>query len=504
MEFSDIQPVSQSGHLQEQFSINSAADLSLIFNSRSNAGDQVEVFLSIAEGQPEIAFDAFNDLVENMTSPPIKSLALQGFGKITQPYKQALALCESKESRKLLKLLCHEVRNRNSHLTAWAAAEALKDIGFSLENIQHSEGGNLFEPPRRIQNEILDYKIQEISRIQRLNSRGQFTAEYERFLEFWIYGPTEQFFSESLTSQKYIEIAEDILDITQIRGIQLGLNASNKKIQELSLRKAESIFKLYLTSHQNDYKKSLGDSLSRFLKENDNITSNLIILANAFVCEEPKQNLDDLTIARLTTEQINQNIDDLKEIYEQIFSVFSSAINISGNKVINSFLSDKKNKYLHLINSWIQRLKNQLTYISSLSASQRSKADLIVSILDSIKGYDEELYLQISNQIVLRLQRLSSSSAKTQEEQNSVNKQLDEIKQMLDSSLSGKLNNLRGEVLNLELSSSNSKDNAEQWLKSTAILLAIGLFAEIVAFVIVAIFLLIALLISAGMSGGGS
>ena len=48
MEFSDIQPVSQSGHLQEQFSINDAADLSLIFNSRSNAGDQVEVFLSIA------------------------------------------------------------------------------------------------------------------------------------------------------------------------------------------------------------------------------------------------------------------------------------------------------------------------------------------------------------------------------------------------------------------------------------------------------------------------
>jgi|GEM_PF-6892099 len=40
MEFSDIQPVSQSGHLQEQFSINSAADLSLtalfIFMGDSN------------------------------------------------------------------------------------------------------------------------------------------------------------------------------------------------------------------------------------------------------------------------------------------------------------------------------------------------------------------------------------------------------------------------------------------------------------------------------------
>lgn len=92
MEFSDIQPVSQSGQLQPT-SISSAADLSSIFNSRANAGDQIEMFLAIAEGQPETAITSFSTVVRNLTSPPIKALALQGFGKISQPYKHALALC---------------------------------------------------------------------------------------------------------------------------------------------------------------------------------------------------------------------------------------------------------------------------------------------------------------------------------------------------------------------------------------------------------------------------
>jgi hypothetical protein len=231
------------------------------------------MFLAIAEGQPETAITSFSTVVRNLTSPPIKALALQGFGKISQPYKQALALCASKESQELLKLLCSEVRNRSSDLTTWAAAEALKEMGVSLDNIQHPQGGNLSEPPRRIQNEILDRKIQEINRIQRLNSRGQFTAEYERFLEFWIYGPTAQFFEENFTSQRYIEIADDILHATQVRGIQLGLNSSNKKVQELALDKVKVVFNQYANSDKGEFKGILGNSLKRRSVESQHKTS---------------------------------------------------------------------------------------------------------------------------------------------------------------------------------------------------------------------------------------
>lgn len=257
MEFLDLQPVSKSVDLQ-QTPVNNAADLSSIFNSWANAGEQIEMFLAIAEGQPEKAITSFSTVVSNLTSPPIKASALQEFGKISQPYKQALASCTSKESQELLKLLCGEIRSRSSDLTAWAAAEALKEMGFSLNNIQHPQGGNLSEPPRRIQNEILDRKIQEINRVQRLNSRGEFTAEYERFLEFWVYGPTTQFFNENLSSQRYIDIdiAEDILHFTQRRGVQLGLNSSNRKVQELAITKAESIFKQYFKSNVGVQKSS--------------------------------------------------------------------------------------------------------------------------------------------------------------------------------------------------------------------------------------------------------
>lgn len=495
MEFSDIQPVSPSGQLQPT-SISTAADLSSIFNSRANAGDQIEMFLAIAEGQPETAITSFSTVVRNLTSPPIKALALQGFGKISQPYKQALALCASKESQELLKLLCNEIKNRSSELTTWAAAEALKEMGFSLDNIQHPQGGNLSEPPRRIQNEILDQKIQEINRIQRLNSRGQFTAEYERFLEFWIYGPTVQFFEENFTSQRYIEIAGDILHATQVRGIQLGLNSSNKKVQKLSLDRAKDVFNQYASSDRGEFKGTLGNSLKRFLQEGNNSEADLQALVKAFIYETPRYNIDNLRLSQLTSNQMEQEISQLESLCSQVSSIFSSAIYVSNEKIINDFLLKQKNTYIDLISSWIERLEKQIKSISVLSISQKANADLIVSILNSVKNYDEALYLQISNDVHSRIQRLNSSSVKTQEEQNAVNNQLGEIKQLIHSSLSSKLNSLKSEVSSLEGSSSDSEETAKNMLKYGAILLAVGIFAEVIASLIAIVIFIIAIVIS--------
>jgi len=503
MEFSDIQPISLSGQLQPT-SISSAADLSSIFNSRANAGDQIEMFLTIAEGQPETAITSFSTVVRNLNSPPIRALALQGFGKISQPYKQALALCASKESQELLKLLCNEINNRSSELTTWAAAEALKEMGFSLDNIQHPQGGNLSEPPRRIQNEILDQKIQEINRIQRLNSQGQFTAKYERFLEFWIYGPIIQFFEESFTSQRYIEIAGDILHVTQVRGIQLGLNSSNKKVQELSLDRAKDVFNQYASSDQGEFKGTLGNSLKRFLQEGKNSESDLQALVKAFIYETPRYNIDDLRLSQLTSNQMEQEISQLESLCSQVSIIFSSAIYVSGEKIINDFLLKQKNTYIDLISSWIERLEKQIKSISVLSISQKSNADLIVSILNSVKNHDE---LQISNNVHSRIQKLiqklNSSSVKTQEEQNAVNNQLGEIKQLIHSSLSNKLNSLKREISSLEGSSSDSEKTAKNMLKYGAILLAVGIFAEVIASLIAIVIFIVVIIGGLAAAGGG-
>jgi hypothetical protein len=501
MEFSDIQPVS----LRKQFqptSVKTASDLKSFFNSQANAGDQIEMFFSIAESQPERAITLFSTVIRNEITVPIKALAIQGFGKISQRYKQALALCTTQESQELLKLLCNEIRNRNSDLTAWAALEALREIEFSQHYIQNYNHGNLSEPPRRIQNEILDQKIQEINRIQRLNSRGQFTAEYERFLEFWVYGPTTSFFGENIESQRYIEIANDILDIAQVRGIYLGLKSSNKKVQKLSLDKINSIFNQYEKSSQSEFKGFLSNSLKRFLKESKSSEPNLQILVKAFIYEEPKYNLENLRLSKLSSLQINQEIDQLKSLYSEISSNFSSAISISDDRIINEFISARKNECLNLISSWLKRLEQQIRIISNLSASQKSNADLILDIHNSIKNYDAALYLQISNDVHSRIKRLNSSSANTQEEQNSINNQLDEIKKLVNSSLSNKLNILKKEISELQDLSSANESMMNNMLKYGLILLPIGIFAEVMAIIITIIIFIIVFLIGSAMASG--
>ncbi len=399
MEFSDIQPVSQTGQIQPT-SVGNAADLISIFNNRANAGDQIEMFLAIAEGHPETAITIFSTVIRKLTSPPIKALALQGFGRISQSYKQALALCESNESQELLKLLCDEITNRkrSSDLTAWAATEALREIGFSLDNIQHPEGGNLSEPPRRIQKEIIDRKIQAINRIQRLNSRGEFTAEYERFLEFWIYGPTSEFFAESLTTDNYIAIVRDILHFTQIRGVQLGLNSVNLKVQEESFSKIKSIFKQYSDSKDNAFKKMLANSLSRFLKESSSELYGLQKLAKALAFKHCLGiDFDRSELPRLTIAKMKDWILSLEQYCSELSSVFTSAINVSGEPALNRLLEDELRTYLQESRSWIKRFNDQINLVEA----EQNKLQINISILDKsfkdISSIDRDFYNKLNS-----------------------------------------------------------------------------------------------------------
>jgi hypothetical protein len=605
MEFSSIQPAS-SMEQPYQTLVSTAADLSFIFNSEANTGDKIEMFFAIADGQPETAIPSFSAVVRNLTGSPIKALALQGFGKIPRPYRQALALCTSEESQELLKLLCKEVKNRSSDLTVWAAAETLREMGFSLDNIQHYQGGNLSEPPERIQNEILDRKIEEISRIQRRNRRGQITAEYERFLEFWIYGPTDQLFEEKLGSQEYIETVKDILEKIEVRGVQLGLNSRNKKVQELSLDQAKNIFRQYHNFRQDDpkqveskralgnrlkrflkegsdsesdlqaladaflheeptylnqsrilelssdeicqdidnlesccpkisltfssainvtddeimygvtmrdflfnqrnkytnlisswiekleaaalksifgmqaefsqcdnskqaeLKKALGNILKRYLKEDKNSKSDLQVLVNAFLYE-PRYDIDDQRLLRLTSDKICRDIDKLESWCLEISSTFSSAINVSEEKAICNFLSSQKNKYIDLVSSWIERLERQSSLISAGASSlpQKIKAnnELISAILNSISRYDGSLYQQTSNEILSRIRRIESCEVGTQEKQEHVNAHLAKVKTLLYSSLSKQLTHVREEASALEKSVSEKQDKAQGKLK---------------------------------------
>jgi hypothetical protein len=462
MEFSDIQPVSQSGQLQPT-SVSTAADLSSIFNSRANAGDQIEMFLAIAEGQPDTAITSFSTVVRNLTSPPIKALALQGFGRISQPYKQALALCASKESQELLKLLCNEIRNRSSALTTWAAAEALREMGFPLDNIQHPQGGNLSETPRRIQNEVLEHKIQEINRIQRLNSQGAFTADYERFLEFWVYGPTSEFFNQNLTTSNYVDIVKDILHLTQIRGVRLGLNSGNSKVQDESFRKIKSIFKQYSDSKDNSFKKTLANSLNRFIKAGSNEFNDLQKLAKVLIFKHSlgidfeKSELNSLIIAKM------KNCSSSLERYcSEVSSVFKSAINVSSEPVLNRFLENDLSVYLQESRSWIKQFKNQIDLVEAEQNKVQTNISTLGKSFEDVLAIDREFF---NDKLNFLHEKYSNSRQlpQTYEECQLVQNKLRSIKDKLLSDISARRSLLSGESRSLNNSFNFEKIKEEVW-----------------------------------------
>jgi hypothetical protein len=119
----------------------------------------------------------------------------------------------------------------------------LEAIGYSQQSLEHLEGGGFTEPLDRIRREIRDRKLAEINRIQRLNSRGETTAEYERHLEFWIYGPADELLNGNENSRNYADIVGDVISKLHGRGVYLGLISPNSIVQGAALRQAGLIFK---------------------------------------------------------------------------------------------------------------------------------------------------------------------------------------------------------------------------------------------------------------------
>ncbi|MEK0188515.1 hypothetical protein, partial [Microcoleus anatoxicus] len=146
----------------------------------------------------------------------------------------------------VLKDIAKEVKGKgevSNDLTRWAAASALEAIGYSRQSLQHLEGGGFTEPLDRIRREIRDRKLIEINRIPRLNTRGETTAEYERHLEFWIYGPADELLNDRNSSLNYQDLVGDVISKLHGRGVYLGLISPNSIVQAAALRQAGLIFK---------------------------------------------------------------------------------------------------------------------------------------------------------------------------------------------------------------------------------------------------------------------
>lgn len=360
MEFSQIQPASSSEI--QSLHINDAKDLLVVFDHQANAGDQVEMFLSLAETQPDKALGLFATVLGKTKNLPKKSLALQGFGHLTNSYKVSLASGMSSESQELLKILCSELKNKTDDLAIWAATEAIQGIGFPSHLLEHSEGGNLSESPRRIKKEVLERNLQKLHKIQRLDSKGEFTAEYERFLEFWIYGPTEELLKSEAIYGQALDIVKDVLFFTQTRGAYLGLVISqNPEIQEVSFEQLQSIFTQYKSSTSSSFKKNLENNLSRFLNSVDQTLHDLEKLSNAVLYQE--HDILSIDFQNSNQAELYNFARFLKQKNESISSIFTMATEACSVSTLNKILQNIEASHQDEIISLIKRVQQQLDMI---------------------------------------------------------------------------------------------------------------------------------------------
>ncbi len=232
-----------------------------------NVGEQIQAFFDFAENNPDRAVRFFVNIWETQASLTTRALALQGLGVAAKHYlvKEAFADWD------VLKDIAKEVKGKgevSNDLTRWAAASALEAIGYSQQSLQHLEGGGFTEPLDRIRREIRDRKLAEINRIPRLNSRGETTAEYERHLEFWIYGPADELLNDRDRSLNYQDLIGDVISKLHGRGVYLGLMSPNSIVQGAALRQAGLIFK-----ESAEIEKYLYGLLEEFLHDSNHETS---------------------------------------------------------------------------------------------------------------------------------------------------------------------------------------------------------------------------------------
>jgi hypothetical protein len=413
-----------------------------------NIGEQIQSFFDFAENHPDRAVPFFVNIWETQASLTTRALALQGLGVAAQHYhvKEALADWD------VLRDIAKEVKGKgevSNDLTRWAAASALEAIGYSQQSLEHLEGGGFTESLDRIRREIRDRKLAEINRIKRLNSRGETTAEYERHLEFWIYGPADELLNGNENSRNYADIVGDVISKLHGRGVYLGLISPNSIVQGAALRQAGLIFKesaeieeyLYglleefldnsnretsliinaaeIINTATDLNRRL-KTLSKLLLEETELRNTALRLLNPYKQELARVEADAYTVLEtlnfeyrldkpepkdLIISQIEQIITSSSQAIDVISARFGTAIEAgenlarrykSSNLLVN-FLKSKQDGYLSNINNWIQTLRSQVSQLLAEHKKIAENQSSLKQVFSDIYRLDSKLYKKVSD-----------------------------------------------------------------------------------------------------------
>lgn len=500
-----IQPSSSGGQISRFDPVNNANDLLNNINKCGHIGEKIGQIKALAEQNPAVAFTSFVTILGNQTLLPMRALAIRGFGWIEHKATKAdIAACQSEYSQQLLKLLSAEVLGKGKHgadLLRWAAADAIDGINFDAKYLHHPEYGNLHEPTAWLAKEILERKRKEINQVNTLDSRGDKTVEYQRHLQFWIYGPTVELFKENSSTQNYRYVVSDVLLELQELGIILALDIPQSErpnyiAQEAALGLADGLYRRYVEIQQTLYGyleqfllddlrdvklrisaahiikltsnwKPLADKLnllSRMLLWQEelrneglqilgqdkqvlakvNIDADNLIEALEYQYFLNKPNTEDLTLTQIDNhlKLAEQKRNDINYIFWralQSADKLSNQYKISASTV-KTFISGKQNLYLSDINQWVKKLEEQGKTLKTEQERIRYKQ----SLLDQVFAESEYLGKKFIDALI---------SISKQEDRNSQNYQTyRECTSLITSLLHLKnavINNLEKEVSTL-------------------------------------------------------
>jgi hypothetical protein len=164
-----------STHLAMDYnSLNTAAEILDAFKQCQNAGEEIQLFESLAEREnPPV--DAFVEILRKIKLETVLALAIQAFGKITNDEVNA----RLKGSEDLLAMLCEQAKSGATDLIRWSAATTIEKVGFSFIDVSQY----LTEEPTVIIQRIVQSKVNKL-----------YTGhdDYDSSIRFWVYGATYQ------------------------------------------------------------------------------------------------------------------------------------------------------------------------------------------------------------------------------------------------------------------------------------------------------------------------
>ncbi|HZH38856.1 MAG TPA: hypothetical protein VEX17_02205, partial [Bacillales bacterium] len=218
----------------------------------------------------------------------------------------------------------------------------------------------------------------EINRIQRLNTRGETTAEYERNLEFWVYGPVEELFAGNDHSPNYQELVKDVISELQGRGVYLGLRSSNLLVQAEALLQAGPIFE-----ESAEIENFLYPFLEDFLY-NSNQEISLRIHAAKIIHTASDLNKRLKTLSKLLLEEKNPKLQEV--VLRQAQSLFKRSAEIE------EYLYGLLEEFLH---------------------NPNNEASLIIAAVEIIyKGRDLSRKLKVLSQLLLKKTELRNAAVR--------------------------------------------------------------------------------------------